>query len=116
MEHQLPDLGSSPCSPRARRKEQLQWIASLLLALLVVCSGCGFFFTVGLVARGELAANILGTDLRLWRISEKREAGLGFDRAFEIRGEGRSCTRHYTTIVLWKPSLSIDNLAYDDCS
>ena len=113
MEHQLSDRQTSP---RARRKEYLLWIASLLLALLVVCSGCGFFFTVGLVARGELAANVLGTDLRLWRISEKREAGLGFDRAFEIRGEGRSCTQHYTTILLWKPALSIDNLAYDDCS
>ena len=116
MEHQLPDLGSSPCSPRARRKEQLQWIASLLLALLVVCSGCGFFFTVGLMSRGELTANVLGADLRLWRITEKREVGLGFDRAFEIRKEDRSCTQHYTILLLWKPALAIDNLAYDDCS
>ena len=103
-------------SPRAKRKENLLWIASLLLALLVVCSGCGFFFTVGLVARGELTANVLGTDLRLWRIAEKREIGLGFDRAFEIRRENRSCTQHYITLLLWKPGLSIDNLAYDDCS
>ena len=113
MEQQPP---AQPPSPRAKRKEQLQWLASLLLALLVVCSGCGFFFTVGLVARGELTADVLGTDLRLWRIAEKREIGLGFDRAFEVRREDRSCTQHYTTILLWKPALSIDNLAYDDCS
>ena len=103
-------------SPRAKRKENLLWIASLLLALLVVCSGCGFFFTVGLVARGELTADVLGTDLRLWRINAKRETGLGFDRAFEFRRDARSCTQHYTVILLWKPALAIDNLAYADCS
>jgi hypothetical protein len=103
-------------SPSAKRKEKLLWLASLLLALLVVCSGCGFFFTVGLMSRGELTASVLGTDLRLWRIAAKREVGLGFDRAFEIREADRSCTQHYTTIVLWQPAFSIDNLAYDDCS
>ncbi len=106
----------SRLSPRAKRKERLLWLASLLLALLVVCSGCGFFFTVGLMSRGELTANVLGADLRLWRITEKRETGLGFDRAFESRTEDRTCTQHYTTILLWKPNLLIDNLAYDDCS
>jgi hypothetical protein len=103
-------------SPRVKRKERLLWLASLLLALLVVCSGCGFFFTVGLMSRGELTANVLGAELRLWRINEKRETGLGFDRAFEIRRADRSCTQHYTTLLLWKPGLSLDNLAYDDCS
>ncbi|CAG0936351.1 hypothetical protein TFLX_05221 [Thermoflexales bacterium] len=102
-------------SPRTKRREKLLWLATLLLALLVVCSGCGFFFTVGLLSRGELTANVLGAEWRLWRINEKRETGLGFDRAFETRRAARSCTQHYTTIVLWKPSLSIDNLAYDDC-
>jgi len=103
-------------SPRAKRKAQLFWLAALLLALLVVCSGCGFFSTVGLMSRGELTASVLGADLRLWRITEKREVGLGFDRAFEIRRDDRSCTQHYTTILLWKPALAIDNLAYGDCS
>ncbi len=102
--------------PSAGRKERLQWIASLLLALLVVCSGCGFFFTVGLMSRGELTAHVLGADLRLWRIAAKSGVGLGFDRAFEIRREDRSCIQHYTLLVLWSPSLSVDNLAYDDCS
>ena len=102
--------------PRAKRKEELLWLASLLLALLVVCSGCGFFFTVGLMSRGELTANVLGADLRLWRIVAKSEVGLGFDRAFEFRRDNRLCRQHYTTLVLWKPTLAIDNLAYDDCS
>lgn len=101
---------------RAKRKDKLLWLASLLLALLVMCSGCGFFFTVGLMSRSELTANVLGADLRLWRIAEKRELGLGFDRAFETRQADQSCTQHYTLILLWKPALSIDNLAYDDCS
>jgi hypothetical protein len=102
--------------PRAKRKETLLWLAALLLALIVVCSGCGFFFTVGLMSRGELTANVLGADLRLWRIVEKREVGLGFDRAFEIRKEDQSCTQHITILLLWKPTLAIDNLAYADCS
>jgi hypothetical protein len=102
--------------PRAKRREKLLWFASLLLALIVVCSGCGFFFTVGLLSRGELTADVLGADVRLWRISEKREVGLGFDRAFEIRRGDRSCTQHYTIILLWRPALTIDSLAYDDCS
>ncbi len=112
-EHQQPDQSSSP---RAARKEKLLWLVSLLLALLVICSGCGFFFTVGLMSRGELTANVLGADLRLWRINAEGGTGLGFDRAFEIRRDDRSCTQHYTTLLLWKPSLSMDNLAYDDCS
>jgi hypothetical protein len=103
-------------SPHAKRRENLLSLATVLLALLVVCSGCGFFFTVGLMSRGELTANVLGADLRLWRITEKREVGLGFDRAFEIRKEDRSCTQHYTILLLWKPALAIDNLAYNDCS
>ena len=98
------------------KKERLKWIASLLLAIVVACSGCSFFLTVGLVARGELTARVLNADLRLWAIHAQRETGLGFDRAFEIRREDRSCTQHITTIVLWKPALAIDNTAYDDCS
>jgi hypothetical protein len=103
-------------SPRAKRQAKLLWLASLLLALIVVCGGCGFFFTVGLMSRGELTASVLGADLRLWRVTEKREVGLGFDRAFEFRRDVRSCTRHDTLILLWRPELAIDNLAYDDCS
>ena len=105
-----------PPSSRVKRKERLLWLASLLLALLVVCSGCGFFFTVGLMSRGELTANLLGTDLRLWRITAKRDVGLGFDRTFEFRRDDRSCTQHDTLILLWQPALSIDNLVYADCS
>ncbi len=105
---------SSP--PVTRRKEQLLWLASLLLALLMACSGCGFFFTVGLMSRGELTANVFGTNLRLWRITARSEVGLGFDRAFAIRKDDRSCLQHYTTLLLWRPGLSVDNLSYDDCS
>jgi hypothetical protein len=113
MEHQLPD---QQLSPQTRRKERFKWIASLLLAIVVVCSGCSFFLTVGLVARGELTARVLNADVRLWAINAQRETGLGFDRAFEIRREDRSCTQHVTLIVLWKPALAIDSVAYDDCS
>ena len=103
-------------SSRVKRKEKLLWLASLFLASIVVCSGCGFFFTIGLMSRGELTASVLGAELRLWRIVEKHEVGLGFDRAFEIRQEDQSCMQHYTAILLWKPALTIDNLAYADCS
>jgi hypothetical protein len=99
-----------------KKKERLKWIASLLLAIVVACSGCSFFLMVGLVARGELSARVLNADVRLWAINAKRETGLGFDRAFEIQRNAQACTQHYTTIVLWKPALAIDSLAYDDCS
>jgi hypothetical protein len=72
--------------------------------------------TVGLVARGELTTRVLNAEVRLWAIKAQRETGLGLDRAFEIQRDDRSCTQHYTTIVLWKPALAIDNVAYDDCS
>ncbi len=113
MERQPSDQRTSRAT---RRKEKLFWLASLLLALLVMCSGCGFFFAVGLLSRGELDANVLGANLRLWRIVGKPSTGLGFDRAFEIRPANRSCLHHDTLIVLWKPTLSFDNLTYDDCS
>ena len=113
MEDQLPD---QPSPPRATRREKLLWLVSLLLALLVMCSGCGFFLTVGLMSRGELTANVLGANLRLWRIAGKPETGLGFDWAFEIHPADRSCTQHDTLILLWKPTLSIENLAFNDCS
>jgi len=88
----------------------------LLLAMVVACSGCSFFLTVGLVARGEITARVLNADVRLWTINAKRQTGLGIDRAFEIRTTDQACSQHYTTIVLWKPALAIDNVAYDDCS
>ncbi len=113
MQEQLPDPQSTR---RLIRKERLLWVASLLLALLVACSGCGFFLTAGLVARGELTAQVLGADLRLWAIRESRQTGLGFDWAYEAPQNGRACLHHTVTLLLWKPSLSLDNIAYDDCS
>ncbi len=105
----------SPPTPQFQRKERLKWIASLLLAIIVACSGCGFFFTVGLVARGELTANVFGTELRLWAINAGTQTGVGFDRAVEIQQVDQACSQHYTTIVLWKPRLNIDNVVYDNC-
>jgi len=107
-----------PAAPgvKPRRNERLLWVASLLLALLVACSGCSFFLTAGLVARGELTAQVLGTKLRLWAIREKRETGLGFDRAYEAAQNDGACVHHDVTILLWKPALSLESVAYDDCS
>jgi len=102
--------------PTSKRRETLIWIASLLLAVFVACSGCGFFLTAGLVARGELTANVLGTELRLWAIREKQDTGLGLDRSYGTSQTDRVCTHHNVTILLWKPALSLDNVAYDDCS
>lgn len=110
-----PNDMEQPPQPTARL-ERLKWLAAIGLAVLVACSGCGFFFTVGLVARGELTANVLGTDLRLWAIREKRETGLGFDRSFETQQADRVCVQHNVILLLWKPTLSIDNLSYNDCS
>ena len=92
----------------ATRLETLKWLAAIRLAALVACSGCGFFFTVGLVARGELTAGVPGAHLRLWAIKAKRETGLGFDRMIEMAQADRTCVQHNITLLLWKPALSID--------
>ncbi len=102
--------------PHAKRKDQLQWLASILLAVFVVCSGCSFFLGAGLVARGERATQVLGVDLRLWAIHEKLNVGLGFDRSFRAPSSGQPCLHHNVTILLWKPAVSLENVAYDDCS
>ena len=102
--------------PPGKRLETLKWIAAIGLAVLVACSGCGFFFSVGLAARGELTASLLGAELRLWAIREKRETGLGFERMFQEQRADRVCVQHEVTLVIWKPAFSIDNLSYNDCS
>ncbi len=99
----------------SKSKEPLKWAASILLALVVACSGCGFFLTVGLVARGELTAEVLGIELRLWAIREKKETGLGLDRSHEVLQPDRRCIHHDVTLLLWKPALDLQNIAYDDC-
>ena len=96
-------------------KERLKWIASILLALMIVCCGCGFFITTGLVARGELTTTALGTDFRLWTITSQQQTGVGFQRSYAVQRDGRSCTHFDVTFVLWKPSVAIDNTAYDEC-
>ena len=101
--------------PPSKFKEALRWIAPLLLALLVVCSGCSFFIATGLVARGELTASVLGTDVRLWAIKEKAGTGLGLQRSYRVDRESQACTHFEVLLLLWRPALSLDNSAYDDC-
>jgi hypothetical protein len=105
---------SSQPAPSSKTKERLKWIASILLALMIVCCGCGFFITTGLVARGELTTTALGTDFRLWTITGQ-QTGVGFQRSYSVQRDGRSCTHFDVTFVLWKPSLAIDNTSYDNC-
>ena len=101
--------------PPSKLKEARAWIALLLLAALVVCSGCSVFIATGLVARGELTAAVLGTDLRLWAITERSGTGLGLQRSYRIQRQGSTCTHFDVTFLLWRPTLSLDNRAYDDC-
>ncbi len=101
--------------PPSRLKERLKWIVSLLLAVSVVCCGCGFFITTGLVARGELTASALGTDFRLWTITSQQQTGVGFQRSYGVQRDGRACTHFDVTFVLWKPGWAIDNTSYDEC-
>ena len=96
-------------------KERLKWIAPILLAMMVVCVGCFFFLAAGLVARGELTTGVLGTNVRLWSINERRQTGVGLQRSFEFQRETKACTHTDVTLLLWRPSLSIENLGYDNC-
>jgi hypothetical protein len=47
------------------------------LAALLSRAAVADFLTAGLVARGELTANVLGNLLRLGLCAKKRESGLG---------------------------------------
>ena len=99
----------------SKSKERLKWIVPILLALMIVCLGCFSFFSIGLVARGELTASVLGMDLRLWSINERAQTGVAMQRSYGVQRSGQTCTHFDITFLLWKPSLSIDNKAYDDC-
>lgn len=103
----------SPVSNSAR--ERLKWLGPIFLGMLVVCLGCFCFFSIGLVSRGELAASVLGTDFRLWTITDRSQTGVALERSFGVQQADRACRHFDVTFLLWKPSLSIDNKAYDDC-
>jgi hypothetical protein len=96
-------------------KERLKWIAPILLAMMVVCVGCFFFLAAGLVARGELTTGVLGTNLRLWAITERQQTGVGLQRSFEFQRAAQTCTHFDVTLLLWRPNLSIENHGYDNC-
>jgi hypothetical protein len=102
--------------PSSRLKEGLKWLAPISLAMLVVCVGCFFFFAFGLTARGELTTSALGTDFRLWLITDQRQTGVGLQRSFGVQHDGQACRHFDVTILLWRPRVSIENVAYDDCS
>ena len=104
---------SSPST--SRLKERLKWLAAIGLAVMVLCMACGTFFGIGLVARGELTASMLGANFRIWTISSRAESGLGLQRSYRIRHEDTACTHFEVTFLLWKPALSIENVGYDDC-
>jgi hypothetical protein len=93
----------------------LKWLASIGLALSVVCLGCFFFFAIGLTARGELTTSVVGTDFRLWAISRPQQSGLGLQRTYAVRVDERACTRTDVTFFFWRPALSIDHVTSDNC-
>jgi hypothetical protein len=107
-------MNDSP-GPSQRPKERLKWLASIGLALSVVCVGCFFFFAIGLTARGELTTSVAGTDFRLWAISQRQQSGVGLQRTYSTQAKGRACTRTDVTFFFWRPALSINNVTSDNC-
>ena len=101
--------------PQSKFKERLKWILPIGLAMLVVCVGCCMCLTVGLVARGELTTSALGTDFRLWSVNQPNQTGVGLQRSYRVQNHGQTCVHFDVTFLLWKPTLSIENLAYDNC-
>ena len=102
-------------SKHPRAKEAAKWLVPIGLALLVVCAGCSFFLAAGLVARGELTTTVLGTDFRLWSINEKAQTGLGLQRSYAMQQGGQACHHFDVTFLIWRPRLSLDSVAYDQC-
>ena len=111
----VTDMENTPATIPLKWKERLKWLAPIGLAMLVVCVGCFMCLTVGLVARGELTTSALGTDVRLWSVNEPNQTGVGLQRSYTVQNHGQTCVHFDVTFLLWKPKLSIDNLAYDNC-
>ncbi len=107
-------MPNSPVSP-SRSKDRLKWLASIGLAVFVVCIGCFFFFAIGLTARGELTTSLAGTDFRLWTITDRRQVGVGLQRTYPVQQAGQSCTRADVTFFFWRPALSLENVTSDNC-
>jgi hypothetical protein len=108
-------MNDSTPTNSSRSKERLKWLAPIALGMMVVCLGCFCFFSIGLVSRGELTASALGTDFRLWTINDRAQTGVALQRSYGVQQADRACKHFDVTFLLWKPSLSVDSKAYDDC-
>ena len=115
LKHDLENMTTTDSPLPASAKERLKWLVPIFLAMIVVCLGCFCFLSIGLVARGELTASALGTDFRLWAINDRAQTGVALQRSYGVQQNNRACVHFDVTFLLWKPSLSIDSKAYDDC-
>jgi hypothetical protein len=102
-------------TPVSKRRERLAWLAPIALALLVVCSGCFMLFAFALTARAELEVSLLGSEWRVWQLQETGTSGLGVSQASPFSESGRDCRYLRVWLIVWRPSLSIENRAYEEC-
>jgi hypothetical protein len=99
-----------------RWRERAGWIAAILLAALVVCSGCVMLTAFALTARGEIDVSLLGSDWRVWQLQERGRSGIGLSQTHSfVSAVGQACRYTRAWLVSWQPKLEIESLAYEDC-
>ena len=109
------ELIAAPQPPNSKRRERLAWLAPIALALLVVCSGCFMLFAFALTARTELDVSLLGSDWRVWQLQETGTNGIGVSQASPFSEPGRDCHYLRVWLIAWRPRLSIEHRAYNEC-
>jgi len=111
----MPETPAAP-SPTSKRRERLAWIASIALAVLVVCTGCFMLFAFALTARGELTASLLGSEWRVWQLQQQGTSGIGVSQTGETAATADPPCRHTRVwLIMWQPSLKIEMTEYDEC-
>ena len=105
-----------PARPPSKWRTRLGWIAPVVLAIFVVCSGCFMLFAFAITARGELNAPILGSDWRVWQLQQKGTNGLGASQTHIFTSEsGQVCHATRVWLITWRPQAQIEVSAYDEC-
>lgn len=101
---------------RSRWSERLSLLAPIVLAVLVLCSGCSMLFAFALTSQGELEASILGSEWRVWQLDERGTNGIGVSQSSAfMSGSGQTCQHIDVWLLIWQPRVMIEKSGYDDC-
>ncbi len=109
---EAPQPAKSPPKWRA----WLGWLASIGLAVIVVCSGCFMLFALALTAQGELEVSALGSDWRVWPLQAKGTNGIGVAQTYAYTSDaGQACRATTNWLLTWRPALQVEKIDEVSC-